>query len=709
MGNLLQEIKRRKVFRVAAIYAVVAWVLIQVADTIAPLMNLPDSAPRLVLFLLIILFPIALFLAWAYEVSPEGSKADLSAQPASPSSNNTDRKLIYATFALVLLVAAIQLSDRFLTGDNNSATRSSSATSATTNTSVMRASLILSQPLERISTGLRTVLDIAPDGSAMVYQDLQTGDWWLRNLATSESQLLLSNAGTSRAQFSPDSQELMLFIGSTSETNLYSSRGGSPRPLPFATVRPPSWLSNEEIIYQHINDSDEARIYSLADGTEELISGFDVTSMAGLFVVHPSETAFLYSSDPVAGSLSSREIHAFSLNDESTSLVTNDGHSPQFASSGHVLFMRDGDLWAVPFDSNSLAVTGVETKVLEGVDSTTTRTSYSISETGRLVYLPGTEYNVDQTKLYWADRMGNREEISLPPGNYNEPRLSPDGALLAIVSYQADGARDIWVHNLSRGTFNPVTFTGNARNPVWTPDGSQLVYQLSSDPQRSSPRGELWIMNADGTGQAERLLDASVKADAFSPIDGKLFCMIGGAGSGTPVNLDSLAFSDGAWVSEPLFRAQRNIFGARVSPDGRWIAYGSAEFGPIQIYVQPYPNLDGGRWQISTGEIGHREPSWGPNGDELFFLRLDGTLMRTEITIQGNSLSSDIAEPLVTDLEYNSATTPNYLMSNDGERFLHFYDPDEELDTGIDQDHAELVVIENFTEELKRLAPTFSQ
>jgi TolB-like protein len=71
MSNIFHELKRRKVFRVGAAYVVLGWLLIQVADTIAPMMNLPNTAPRFVLFLLIILFPIALFLVWAFESRPE--------------------------------------------------------------------------------------------------------------------------------------------------------------------------------------------------------------------------------------------------------------------------------------------------------------------------------------------------------------------------------------------------------------------------------------------------------------------------------------------------------------------------------------------------------------------------------------------------------------------------------------------------------------
>ena len=79
MSNIIHELKRRKVFRVGAAYLVLGWVLIQVADTIAPMMNLPDTAPRFVLFLLMILFPVALFLAWAFEIRPtvgEGGTVD---------------------------------------------------------------------------------------------------------------------------------------------------------------------------------------------------------------------------------------------------------------------------------------------------------------------------------------------------------------------------------------------------------------------------------------------------------------------------------------------------------------------------------------------------------------------------------------------------------------------------------------------------------
>lgn len=99
MGKLLEELKRRKVFRVAAVYAVVAWLLIQMADTLAPMMNLPEFAPRLILFFLIMLFPVALFLAWAYEITPDGIKVDSGDVTETSSSGNL------ATGIFILLIA----------------------------------------------------------------------------------------------------------------------------------------------------------------------------------------------------------------------------------------------------------------------------------------------------------------------------------------------------------------------------------------------------------------------------------------------------------------------------------------------------------------------------------------------------------------------------------------------------------------------------
>jgi len=335
-----------------------------------------------------------------------------------------------------------------------------------------------------------------------------------------------------------------------------------------------------------------------------------------------------------------------------------------------------------------------------------------------LVYLPGPEYFPNQTVLAWIDRSGRQEEISLPAGDYSQPRISPDGEFLALTSRQADGSSDIWVYDFSTGSFGPRTFSGNALDPIWTADGSRLFYQKYSVMDAGgNPRGELWVMNADGTGQAERILDAVVRIDSFSQSDEKLiYTSYGSDGTGNRGQLNTLTFRDDVWVSAPLLHTDFNTDNATVSPDGRWIAYQSNESGTPQVYVRPYPNLDAGKWGISSGERANLHPVWGPNSDELLFLGIDGSqinLMHADITIEGDSFSTGIVEPLLTDLkiEFNLRAPQNYFIPKVGERLLFVLSQatTDAPDMEFDQNRTELVMVENFFEELRRLAPPYSQ
>jgi len=241
MGKLFEELKRRKVIRVAAIYAVVAWLLIQVADTIAPMMNLPESAPSLVLFLLIILFPIAVFLAWAYEVTPEGIKAETGNQPQQSISPGIDRKLIYATFALVLFAVGFQVADRFLFNDQQAATQPPATAALSQNSPVIRFDVSLSENDELYLGGVsstnigrpsQTSLALSNDGNMLVYSGWEEGPdgrssrLYRRRLDQERAEPIPGTEGGSGPFFSPDDE----WIG-------FNSRGGGQRALKRVSMR----------------------------------------------------------------------------------------------------------------------------------------------------------------------------------------------------------------------------------------------------------------------------------------------------------------------------------------------------------------------------------------------------------------------------------------------------------------------------------------
>lgn len=101
MGGLFQELSRRKVFRVAGIYVVAAWVILQVADTVSPLMNLSDSVPRLVLFMMLLLFPVVLILAWVFQFTSDGIKVQTGKQAVLDTTLSTNQTVSYAAIGLL--------------------------------------------------------------------------------------------------------------------------------------------------------------------------------------------------------------------------------------------------------------------------------------------------------------------------------------------------------------------------------------------------------------------------------------------------------------------------------------------------------------------------------------------------------------------------------------------------------------------------------
>ena len=104
--------------------------------------------------------------------------------------------LVYATFALVLLVAGFQFSERFLSDDSSAASRAASSASVSANPTVMQASIILNQSLQPFpGAGARTILSLAPDGSALAYTDIESQRILLRNLATQETQQIFGDLG----------------------------------------------------------------------------------------------------------------------------------------------------------------------------------------------------------------------------------------------------------------------------------------------------------------------------------------------------------------------------------------------------------------------------------------------------------------------------------------------------------------------------------
>lgn len=518
MGNLFQELKRRKVFRVAAVYVVVAWVLIQVVDVILPTFGAPDWVNKTIIFVFVLGFPLALILSWAYEITPEGIKSDSETQQQAVAAPSSDRNLIYAILVLVLLVAGFQIADRFLLTPSTSIDVSGRSDDSQSSRSTIRSEIYLGRAAEGI-VGNRATVAISPDGSRISYviRDETGLHLFLRELDQLEPRLLITLSGQSSSTipfFSPDSEQIAYRDGN--RLMRISVRGDSPQTLATGLSESAiAWESDQSIIYTDGEDQRLNRISSVGGEPERIDLTIDPGEDQLVPHVLPDGRGVLYSEG--SGRLVTRGIRLADLETGEVRTLIERGYAGRYVASGHILFMRSATLWAAPFDLDALETSGPAVPVVQGIQATVAQgyAHYSVSNDGRLIYRPGTDLFTGEisNNLVWVDRDGREEIMDVEPGRYLSPQISPDGEFVSVTIRDDNGDSDIWIYDLRRGMLNRLTNSGAASGGIWTRDGSQIVYGSSENEWGT------WIVDANGAGQPELLIgsDDMIRVDSFSP------------------------------------------------------------------------------------------------------------------------------------------------------------------------------------------------
>ena len=386
------------------------------------------------------------------------------------------------------------------------------------------------------------------------------------------------------------------------------------------------------------------------------------------------------------------------------------GTDAQYVDTGHLIFAAAGALRAVRFDPVRLELLSDPVLVAEHVMMKPGgAANYTVSKSGTLVYVPGgARGETPMRSLVWVDRKGHEERINAPLRGYGPPRLSPDGARLAIGILD-QGNTEIWIWDLARETLRRLTFApGMDGLPVWTPDGKRIIFM-------SDRMGvlNLYRQAADGGGTVERLTTSAAPQwpTAITPNGRWLMAFTNLGRTASDVAFFPLAdpatrpgsapaSSIGSSPTEPLADARFNGSFADFSPDGRYLAYQSDESGRMEVYVRPFPHVDRSRWQISTD--GGSRPVWARSGRELFYLDESSALTGIPVRTSGPTFLPGSPTKLFTTRYVEPNPARHFDVSPDGQRFLMIKNS---ADGDPNATPASMIVVEHWFEELQRRVP----
>jgi serine/threonine-protein kinase len=400
------------------------------------------------------------------------------------------------------------------------------------------------------------------------------------------------------------------------------------------------------------------------------------------------------------GSPDTSEIAVLDLKSGQRKTLLRGGTSAEYVSTGHLVYAVAGALRAVPFDLNRLEVVGDSAPVIEPVPiATSGAANFALSRSGTRAYVSG-DTAVAQRSLVWVDRQGREEAVGAPARAYALARVAPDGVRIAVSA--ADQDSDIWIWDTRRRTLTRLTFDSSIdTGPLWTADGSRIIFSAN----RGGTNNLFW-RRADGTGTDERLT-SGVSSQYPTAITRDGSTILGMTSDIMRWKIDagqrrSGERSDGgSSPPEPLLRTPFREANPALSPDERYVAYQSNESGRFEVYVRPYPNINDGRWQVSTG--GGTRPLWAPNGRELFYVGEDGSLMAVPVQTSGATFSAGSPTQIIKTPYADAAPLldRSYDIAPDGKRFLMIKDVAGDTSTPVG-----IVVVQNWVEELKRAFPT---
>lgn len=406
----------------------------------------------------------------------------------------------------------------------------------------------------------------------------------------------------------------------------------------------------------------------------------------------PDADSVLYTASKTSALMENANIQVVSMRTGLAKTLIHGGYYARYLPTGHLVYLHQGTVFGVKLDLKRLELVGSPVPLLDDVaaNPVTGGGQFDFSNNGTFVYTAG-KSAAQSWQLAWLESSGKTKPILAEPGAYIYPCLSPDGRKLLFVGSDAE----IHVHDLDRDVQTRLT-NGGADVPIWASDSKHVLF--------ASNGGLLWT-RSDGVGSPQRLLEGKGLPRPWSfSNDGRWLAYFERGPNNEwdiwTLPLDLTVPDDPKPGKPKLFlRTQYQQLIPKFSPDDHWIAYRSAESGRSEIYVRPFPEANGGKWQISTG--GGLYPFWSNNRRELFYESTENQIMVVDYAVNGGSFVPGKPR-LWSDKRLFYTGTSNLDLAPDDKRFLILSLP--ESPSG-ERAPVHVTMLLNFFDEVKRRIP----
>ena len=678
--SFIEELKRRSVFKVTVAYGLVAWLIAQLAEFAVDTFGAPDWVLRTFVVLLVLGLPVAIVLAWAFDMTPSGiRKTSAAGMPASEAKGTNFLVMILLG---VVLVAAVVLQ---FWGPEVTAPRPATPSAAGPSVEIpsLHADIAFPEdtPLAFIGAAAlgngRRAFSISPDGRHLVFAGAGDGgfDLYLRDFDSHEVRKLGGTRNGYDPFFSPNGQWIAFFAGN--QLKRVATAGGDAVAVTEATNSAGgTWIGNDRIF---AFTDEGGRMLQFSFGGERQESA----APAGGGAPHalPDGRHLLWDADRIV---------VYDTIGKQLQRLPVSGGGPHY-QAGFLFYSQGNTLIAARFDADSMTLQSSPVPVLTGLRTEIYAfAQWALASNGTLLYAPG--ISASENPLIWVDANG-QQDLPLPQRQKGSFEISPDGKHLLVAEIQS-GSTDLWLYDLEGGASRKLSSEPDivSSQLAWMPNGKEIVYHRETEAGRIPH-----VLSVNSGNPGRPLLDDGKTAAAVYSIsaDGRFLAAMKRPPPSGPDDeeIQSEQFTlfdlvENREIQVPVVGTGN--WGAAVSPNGNALVYTSPVSGEYQNYLQPVPPT-GVRYQVSRVG-GAEEPRWSRDGTKIYY-RSGLRIMVVDVQLEPEIV---LGEPRVFyEGSFVNVSGRSYDISPDGKRALVIKGP---VDTA-----RSIRLVTNWLDEVERI------